>query len=125
MANPRPVRRPGFFLISDSERCPNMTATAAAGGKMPNRLHTRLEMALPLVSGGSPKATAGSTGAEVVAEMLLPHAAQKVSPSDRLLPQPEQNELNCFPPLPNRLAKPSARFTPASCRPAGNHASSR
>src|SRR5260221_8301567 len=105
MANPLPVRRPGFFLISERDKCPKMTATAAAGGKMPKRLQTRLKMALPLVSGGNPKATAGSTGAEVVAEMLLPHAAQKVSPSDRLFPQPGQNELNCFLLIANRLAK--------------------
>src|ERR1051326_1317228 len=73
-----------------------MTATAAAGGKMPKRLQTRLKMALPLVSGGSPKATAGSTGAAVVADTLRPHAAQKVSFSAKLLPQPAQNELKPF-----------------------------
>src|SRR5450631_3301368 len=122
MASPRPVRRLGFFLISDRDTCPKMTATTAAGGKMPKRLQTRLKIALPLVSGGRPNATAGSSGAVVVADTLFPQTAQKVSPSDRLFPQPGHTELkrSSFP------RSDGAGFSiAASCRPAGIHALSR
>jgi len=49
---------------------------------------------LPLVSGGSPKATAGSTaGPADAANESRPQTPQKRSPSDILFPQPGQNEL--------------------------------
>jgi hypothetical protein len=55
---------------------------------------TRLKIAFPLVSGGRPNATEGSTGGTGAADAPLPQTAQKVSASDKLFPQAGQNELN-------------------------------
>ena len=69
-------------------------AASAVGGNTKSMPQTRLKMAFPLGSGGRPNATAGSGGgvAEVV-ETARPQVEQKTSPSDKLLPQPLQNEL--------------------------------
>ncbi len=57
----------------------------------------RLKIALPLVSAGSPNATAGSTAGTLVAACeSRPQTPQNRSPSAKLLPQPRQNELTAI-----------------------------
>src|SRR5271165_7398814 len=94
IANPFPVSRPPLLRMSERDKCPKMTAASENGRMINNSPLIRLKIALPLVSGGSPKATAGSTaGPADAANESRPQTPQKRSPSDILFPQPGQNEL--------------------------------
>src|SRR5579864_1940707 len=94
IARPRPFNRPGLLRISERAMYPKITATTERGRIMKRIPQIRLKIALPLVSGGSPNATCGSTGATPApACESRPQAPQNCSPSARLLPQPRQNEL--------------------------------
>src|ERR1700693_5110572 len=91
---PSPLRRPELLRISETERCPNMTARIDNGNANRKRPQTKLAIALPLVcagkivpSAGGPNAGAGAEAAET----SFPQTAQNLSPTDTLFPQPEQN----------------------------------
>src|SRR5579863_1603033 len=112
IAKPLPPSRPALLRISESDKCPKRTAAIALGGKKNRTPQTRLNMAFPLGSGGSPNATPGSSGGLAeVAKTALPQIEQKLSPSDKLLPQPAQNEL-----MHHRSAEFCTKHYTALCR---------
>jgi hypothetical protein len=53
MAMPRPISRPALLLMSESARCPRITAAKAENGQKKNTApQIKLAKALPLFCGG-------------------------------------------------------------------------
>ena len=81
MARPSPFRRPALLRISESDMCPRITATIAAGSKKKKKPRIRLAIALLSVCCGAtdPVGVGGAPGTETA----LPHTLQKRLPSLR------------------------------------------
>src|SRR6266852_5206895 len=92
MARPSPFRRPALLRISESEMCPRITATIAAGRKKKKKPRIRLAIALPSVrcAATAPSGVGGAPGAEIA----LPQTLQKLLPSAKVVPHLGQNTIH-------------------------------
>src|SRR5713226_3663369 len=91
MARPSPFRRPALLRISESDMCPRITATIAAGSKKKKKPRIRLAIALPSVCGTTaPVGIGGAPGAETA----LPQTLQKRLPSAKVFPHLGQNTIH-------------------------------